>query len=130
MKVFFAALFLAGGLLASAHAQEHVLHFNEHQQHAEARELPSGGDITVATGDGRVSIPAPPEPEPLGTAARRLRAEHASAPRAVVTLERIDSILKSTPKQRSDYQRDFERLLQRETYESDQQDVRRQTRCI
>ncbi len=58
--------------------------FNEHPQHADARELPTGGGTAVVSGDSNSNVPAPPEAEPLGTSARRLKAEHDVAPKAKV----------------------------------------------
>ena len=71
----------AQGQQRAASNQVTIPSFNDHPQHAAEKQLSFGGETYVASGEGRVSIPIPPE-EPLGDAARRLRMEHAKQPKA------------------------------------------------
>jgi len=58
--------------------------FVDHAQSAIVRELSSGGGTAVVSGDNNSNVPTPPSPEPMGSAARRLKAEHDGKPKAKV----------------------------------------------
>jgi hypothetical protein len=81
-------LLVAASITASmAHCQNPQYRqpsFVDHPQSAIVRELSSGGGTAVVSGDNNSNVPTPPSPEPLGSAARRLKAEHDGKPKAKV----------------------------------------------
>ena len=86
---------ILGGILLvlghTAHCQNYNTRYvspanmQGHPQHADVVTLPTGGSYAVASGDNPGSnVPTPPAPEPLGTAARRLKAVQDAKPKAKV----------------------------------------------
>jgi hypothetical protein len=91
LLAFFVELLIIGVFVGPAFGQSvlnsepNVLSFSERQQHATVQQLSSGGGYYVEHGEQPLSV-VPKVEEPLGDAARRLKAEKpVTRPRTVYT---------------------------------------------
>jgi hypothetical protein len=72
---------------SSLSSEVQPFHMMEHPATAVYVILPSGGSITVGTGEQPLWQFAQPAQEPLGTVARRYREEHKDAPKSKIQME-------------------------------------------